>query len=192
MVKNSKNFKPEPITPGIVSKLPAKTVDFLYEEAKGNLSSLHEACIRIIDRCYRLQNWLISFITALIGYLAYSVASGKYDRTIIILSIFGLLAFGSISLYLLLKTMLNVDTYDVGVEPSTPIRKEMMDYIDSGIPQRSKHKHILGAPLATLQSMIEHNKGVCSRLVKAYRIAIRSFLLSIWAFLFLLLLLILF
>lgn len=185
-------FQPEKITAKIITEIPTKTIEVLYKEANLNIASLHNACIRIIDRCFKLQSWLFSFITALIGAMAFLLLSGNHNILMVILTAYGLIVFISISLFLFYKTMLNVGTYDAGIEPSTIIRKDMREYLDSNVKKEKNHKFILGSYLAIQQNMIAHNREVCIRLVGAYRIAVKAFLLSVGFFMLLLLLLILF
>lgn len=169
---DKKYFQPEEITSEVISKLSKETVEILYENANNVISSVHDSCLGIIDRCYKLQTWLISFITALIGVLFFQLCSEQKSVILITLAIVGIIGFGAISLHLVINTMFNVHLYNKGSDPSLLVRKEMMEFLSDNIREEDYHKHILGAHLAILQNNIRYNKQENYKLVKAYRIAI--------------------
>lgn len=181
----------EKITTDKIDKIDNQTALLLYEAGNRNIASIHRTCEAIIGRCYSLQNWLISFITALIGSCVYQVMNDSMNVILVILSIYGIVTFGGISLYLFKNGMLNSATYDEGIEPGLPIRDEVLNYA-SQYPKETRLKYILGVHITTQEFMIDKNAVENKRLITVYRKAMKFFLLSIICFLALTVLLLIF
>lgn len=159
------------IKPENQRNLTKEVVDFAFEQAEKRLDKQMESFDKVVGRNITILRWLLIGVCSLLGVIVADVSSPSPNMLVLWMSIYGLAAMLLTAVVLVLTGLFNKNMSTSGSGPSTLLYKgRLEDMTQDG--REDKLYALKEFHLEYLDSIINDNRTVHKKVVRAYRRAV--------------------